>query len=112
MALMVDGKEIPTDEKGYLLNTADWNERVAEAIAAAEGLELTQEHWDLINWLRDEYFNNNQNQPNTRAMVKEMSQRWGRKISAKDLYALFPRDPSKQGPRVAGLPETRRKGGY
>jgi tRNA 2-thiouridine synthesizing protein E len=45
-------------------------------------------------------------------MVKEMSKRWGRKIAAKDLYALFPLDPSKQGPRIAGLPETKRKGGY
>ncbi|HHC72693.1 MAG TPA: TusE/DsrC/DsvC family sulfur relay protein [Thiotrichales bacterium] len=112
MAYEVDGKTIECDERGYLVNQADWNEKVAEAIAAEQGLELTEKHWDLINYLRDEYFNNNQNQPNTRNILKAMSAKWGVKLSQKDLYDLFPRDPSKQGPMVAGLPETRRKGGY
>jgi tRNA 2-thiouridine synthesizing protein E len=66
----------------------------------------------LINFLREEYFNNNQNQPNTRNIVKAMSDKWGQKLAQKDVYELFPLDPSKQGGRIAGLPESRRKGGY
>ncbi|MGD8939868.1 MAG: TusE/DsrC/DsvC family sulfur relay protein, partial [Gammaproteobacteria bacterium] len=73
---------------------------------------LTDKHWDLIKFLRDEYFNNNQNQPNTRNIVKAMSDKWGQKLGQKDVYELFPLDPSKQGGRIAGLPESRRKGGY
>ncbi len=45
-------------------------------------------------------------------MIKQMSDQWGSKIKSKDLYDLFPGDPSKQGGRLAGVPESRRKGGY
>lgn len=113
MSLEVDGKTIETNPNGYLVELSDWNETVAQAIAAKEGVEMTQRHWDLINYLRDEYFNNNENQPNTRNIVKAMQQLWGDKsVDAKTVYDLFPLDPSKQGGRIAGLPESRRKGGY
>ncbi len=113
MALEVDGRTIEMTAPGFLVNQEDWNERVAEAIAASEGIELTQRHWDVLNYLRDEYFNNAGSQPNTRSMVKGMQERWGdQKVSANSLYQLFPLDPSKQAGRIAGLPESRRKGGY
>jgi tRNA 2-thiouridine synthesizing protein E len=113
MSLEVDGVTIETNPNGYLLELSDWSEKVAEVIAAKEGIELTQRHWDLIHYLRDEYLNNNENQPNTRTIVKAMQQLWDdRKVDAKTVYDLFPLDPSKQGGRVAGLPESRRKGGY
>ena len=112
MGFMFKGKEIPTDERGYLLNTADWSEELAEAMAEAEGIKLTEKHWDIINYLRDEYFNNNGNQPNTRTIIKAMSEKWGEKVKQKDVYELFPLDPSKQAGRIAGLPESKRKGGY
>ncbi|TNF84896.1 MAG: TusE/DsrC/DsvC family sulfur relay protein [Gammaproteobacteria bacterium] len=112
MTFEVEGRTIETDKNGYLVNVDDWDEKVAEAIAAEEGVELTQEHWDLMNYLRDEYINSHGNQPNTRTIVKAMSAKWGRSLGQKDVYALFPKDPSKQGARIAGLPESRRKGGY
>jgi tRNA 2-thiouridine synthesizing protein E len=112
MAYEVNGKTIETDANGYLVNIEDWSEDVASHIAAQEGIDLTQEHWDLLKYLRDEYLNNNQNQPNTRNIVKAMSAKWGRNLAQKDIYDLFPKDPSKQGGRIAGLPESRRKGGY
>lgn len=107
-----EGKSIETNDSGYLLNAEDWSKDLAKAMAAAESLDLTDRHWDLINYLREEYFENRQNQPNTRAIGKAMSAEWGEKISQKDLYELFPGDPSKQGGRIAGLAESRRKGGY
>lgn len=112
MSLTVDGKEIETTPMGFLVNLEDWNESVAQVIAADEGVEMTEKHWDIVNYLRDEFINNAGNQPNTRTMVKAMGAKWGEKINAKDLYALFPGDPSKQGGRIGGLPESRRKGGY
>ena len=85
---------------------------LAEHIARLEHIELGQRHWDVIDYLRDEYFNNNQSTPNTRTILKAMSERWGEKAEQKTLYDLFPLDPSKQGGRIAGLPESKRKGGY
>ncbi|MEZ5840092.1 MAG: TusE/DsrC/DsvC family sulfur relay protein [Hyphomicrobiales bacterium] len=112
MAIEFNGQEIATTANGYLENLEDWSEDLATQLAAAEGITLTERHWDLMNYLRDEYINNAQNQPNTRAIIKAMTDKWGGKIAQKDLYDLFPLDPSKQGGRIAGLPESRRKGGY
>ncbi|WP_455221540.1 TusE/DsrC/DsvC family sulfur relay protein [Kaarinaea lacus] len=112
MAIEVNGKTIETDANGYLTNVEDWNEDVAKAMAENEGISLSEKHWDLLNYLRDEYINNGGNQPNTRNIVKAMSAKWNEKLAQKDVYELFPKDPSKQGGRIAGLPESRRKGGY
>ena len=112
MSYEVGGKTIEANENGYMLNVEEWTEEVGKHIAEIEGVELTDKHWDLINFLRDEFINNGGNQPNTRNIVKAMGDKWGEKIGQKDLYELFPKDPSKQGGRIAGLPESRRKGGY
>ena len=105
--------QLAQTENGYLADTADWNKDIAGEIAAAEGIaELTQRHWDLLDYLREEYLNNSGHQPNERHMIKAMSELWGEKIAAKDLYDLFPMQPSKQATKIAGLPETKRKGGY
>lgn len=99
---------------GYLVNMEDWNEDVAKELAEKEGIVLTQKAWDIINYLRDEYFNNNGNQPNERNMVKHFKDIWTdeEKVDAKSLYAHFPMGPAKQAGKIAGLPETKRKGGY
>jgi tRNA 2-thiouridine synthesizing protein E len=113
MALEVEGKTIETTPTGFLVNQEDWNEQIAEAMAASEGIELTQRHWDVINHLRDQFFNHGGNQPNTRTLVKGMQEVWSdEQVTANSLYQLFPLDPSKQAGRIAGLPESRRKGGY
>lgn len=112
MAVEIDGKTLDTTETGYLVNVDDWNEQVAEQLAAREGMELTQAHWDVLHYLRDEYINNNSNQPNNRSIIKDMSARWGHKVSNKEMFDLFPGNPSKQAGLIAGLPESRRKGGY
>ena len=112
MAIEFEGKTIETDGNGYLADHTSWSEGLARFVASEEHIELGDKHWDLINFLRDEYFNNGQKQPNTRTILKAMSAEWGEKIKQKDLYDLFPGDPSKQGGRIAGLPESRRKGGY
>lgn len=112
MAIEFEGKTIETTPTGYLVNHEDWTKELGEYIAKEEGVELTEKHWNLIDYLRDEYINNAGNQPNTRNIIKAMGAIWGGKPSQKDLYELFPKDPSKQGGRIAGLPESRRKGGY
>ena len=112
MAFEFNGTEYETNDNGHLVNHEDWSEDMAKAMAAADGIELTDKHWDLINFLRDAYFNGGGVHPNTRAIVKAMSKEWGEKQSQRDVYELFPGDPSKQGGKIAGLPESRRKGGY
>jgi TusE/DsrC/DsvC family sulfur relay protein len=112
MIYQFDGREIETTATGHLIDQSDWSRELAEHIANLEKIELSPRHWDVIDYLRDEYLNNNQNTPNTRAILKAMSERWDEKIDQKALYDLFPLDPSKQGGRIAGLQESKRKGGY
>lgn len=113
MAYAANGKTIEATESGFLVSQDEWDKEVAEAIAAAEGLALTPDHWDVIEYLRDAYFNNNGEQPNNRAILKAMEEKWaGRKVDNKTLFDLFPGNPSKQAGKIAGLPESMRKGGY
>ena len=112
MAYEFEGRQIETTAGGYLTDMADWSPELAAHIAASEQIELTPRHWDVMNYLREEYRDNNQTQPNTRTIMKAMSDHWGEKVEQRDLYDLFPLDPSKQAGRIAGLPESRRKGGY
>lgn len=112
MALEVNGKTIELDSNGNLVDPTQWDEEVAKKLAEIEGIELTQDHFDVLAYLREEYFDNNGSQPMERVILKEMSKRWGKKLSSKDMYNLFPLAPSKQGNRVAGLPHVNRKGGY
>lgn len=114
MTLEINGKTIELTEAGYLVDLNDWDQEVAQHLATEDGIgELTAQHWDVLNYLRDEYINNNGNQPMERAILKAMAEKWdNKKLSSKDLYNLFPRAPSKQGLKLAGLPATNRKGGY
>ena len=103
MAYEVNGKVLEATENGYLVSQDDWNKDVAEAIAAAEGLTLTQDHWDVIEYLRDAYFNHNGEQPNNRAILKAMQDKWaGRKVDNKTLFDLLPGQPLQAGGQDRG----------
>jgi tRNA 2-thiouridine synthesizing protein E len=103
---------IEMTENGHLAKIEVWTEKIAREIAVAGCIaELSDCHWNLINFLRDAYINNSANQPNERNMVKAMSSMWDAKASIGELYELFPKQPSKQAASIAGLPESRRKGG-
>lgn len=113
MEYHVNGKTLEATEAGFLVSTDDWDNEVASAIAAAQGIELTPDHWDVIGYLREAYFDRNGEQPNNRAILKAMQEKWpGRAVDNKTIFDLFPGNPSKQAGMIAGLPESMRKGGY
>lgn len=105
MALEVNGQTIATDEEGYLENLADWNEDIAKAMAEAEDVTLSDEHWEIINFLR-EYYEEYQIAPAVRVLTKAVGKRLGKdKGNSKYLYSLFPYGPGKQACKYAGLPK-------
>jgi len=112
MAYELDGKTIEATENGYLVDANDWTEDLIAVIAAADDLELTERHIDVVKYLRDEHVNNAGNEPNERNILKAMGKLWGEKVSSKTMYEMFPGMPSKQGRKFAGLPQSTRKGGY
>lgn len=109
MTYMVDGVEFPTDAEGYLLEPS-FADPVVEAIAAADGIALTPEHWEVIRYLRGEYQTHGHT-PNFRNMLKGF-QAIQPVADSKYLYDLFPLGPAKQGAKIAGLPQPYGKGGY
>lgn len=105
MAVEVDGKTIETDEEGYLVNLADWSEGVAKIFAEQDEVELTESHWEVINFLR-EYYDEYQIAPAVRVLTKAIGKKLGpEKGNSKYLYELFPYGPAKQACRFAGLPK-------
>ncbi len=106
--LVVDGKDILTDSEGYIVNLDQWSEDFVRAQAAAEGLSLTNEHWEVVNFLR-EYWHKHGVQCEVRKIVKNFKKSWGEeKGNSSYLHRIFPRGgPQKQGNRLAGLMRTK-----
>ena len=109
MPYTVEGEELATDEQGYLLEP-DWRDETVRVIAAAEQIELTDDHWKVVAYLRDEYREHGHT-PNFRNLLKGLADILPG-CDSKSLYDLFPVGPAKQGAKVAGLPQPLGKGGY
>ncbi len=103
-------ESVERTDNGYLVNINDWNEEIAAEIFAEEGIDPTQEHWDVVKYVRQETLNGDE--PNERSIMKAMGKIWGRKVSSKEMYEMFPGMPSKQGLKIGGCPQSTRKGGY
>lgn len=100
-----NGNQIATDPQGYLLNVSDWSPELAPVIAAGEEIELTEAHWEVVNFVRNFYLEFNTS-PAIRVLVKAIGQAMGPdKGNSKYLYTLFPVGPAKQATKIAGLPK-------
>ncbi|MCW8933846.1 MAG: TusE/DsrC/DsvC family sulfur relay protein [Gammaproteobacteria bacterium] len=99
-----NGKSITVYTSGNLVNLEDWNEEMAGVLAEKEGIQLTDEHWVVINFLRKFYFQYGV-APMVKILIKHMTDELGATIVNKErMYELFPGGPAKQGSRIAGLP--------
>ncbi|MEA4902752.1 TusE/DsrC/DsvC family sulfur relay protein [Desulfitobacterium sp.] len=97
--LMVNGIGYELDEDGFLEDASAWNEDVAKALAPNEDVpELTEEHWKVINYLRDYY-----DQFGVAPMVRKLLKDTG--YDQKTIYELFPTGPGKGACKIAGLPK-------
>lgn len=104
---MVDiaGKSVEVDEEGYLVNLADWDENVAAYLAQEEKVDMSENHWEVVNFLR-EYYSEYQIAPAIRVLTKAIAKKLGPdKGNNKYLYELFPYGPAKQACKIAGLPK-------
>lgn len=103
--ISVNGINLETDNSGYLLDSKQWNEDIARAIAVQEQLELTDAHWEVIYFVRDFYQEYNTS-PAIRMLVKAMAEKLGAdKGNSRYLQRLFPEGPAKQATKLAGLPK-------
>jgi tRNA 2-thiouridine synthesizing protein E len=93
------------DKEGFLRKLSDWNPTVAEQISAAEGVELTPAHWEILGLLRA-YYREFDSSPAMRPLVKYCALKLGaEKGRSIYLLSLFPGSPAKIGSKIAGLPK-------
>lgn len=105
MGYMFNGNEVEHDEEGYLTDLADWNPELALLIAQSEELEMNDERWEVVNFLRD-YYEEYQVAPAIRVLTKALAKKMGPDKGNNDyLYELFPYGPAKQACKIAGLPK-------
>ena len=104
-SITFDNKQIATDKAGYLLNVDDWEPNLANLIAANEQIEMTDERWQVVTFVREFYLEFNTS-PAIRALVKAMAKKYGPdKGNSRYLYRLFPKGPAKIATKIAGLPK-------
>ena len=93
------GIQIEVDEDGFIQNPDKWSEELAAAIAKTEEVDdLTEDHWKVINYLR-EYFQEFGIAPMIRKLCKDTG------FQLKYIYELFPSGPAKGACKIAGLPK-------
>ena len=105
MAYECNGVTVETDEEGYITDISLWSRELAIQIAKEEDIEMDDDHWEVVNFLRN-YYEEYQIAPAVRVLTKAIKKTLGAdKGNSKYLYELFPYGPAKQACKIAGLPK-------
>ena len=103
--LTINEKAIALDKDGYLINLNDWSAEVAQALAAQSDIELSPEHWEILEVLRS-FYQEYQLSPATRPLIKYTALKLGpEKGNSLHLNRLFNGTPAKLAAKLAGLPK-------
>ena len=96
--------DLERTENGYLCNPNDWDIAIAIALAKLDGIELSDDHFQCLNVLRDFYVQY-QRSPATRIYIKQLKQVMG-ETRGNSLYflSLFPKGLG-QAAKIAGIPK-------
>jgi TusE/DsrC/DsvC family sulfur relay protein len=98
MTLIADAP-VDVDAEGFMTNPGQWNEQIAQSIAAENGIpELTDRHWLVVTFMRERYLASG-TAPSIRALGKESD------VPVKELYQLFPKGPAKLAAKIGGIPK-------
>jgi TusE/DsrC/DsvC family sulfur relay protein len=97
----ITGVEVGLDDDGFFQDPTQWTEAMAPPLAAEAGIdELTDRHWQVIRFMRQEYF-----EKGTGPTVRVLGKTSG--VPVKELYQLFPKGPAKMAAKIAGIPKPR-----
>jgi tRNA 2-thiouridine synthesizing protein E len=97
----ISGVEVQLDDEGFFEDPTQWTEAMASQLAADAGIdELSDRHWQVIRFMRQEYFDKGTG-PTVRVLGKTSG------VSVKELYQLFPKGPAKMAAKIAGIPKPR-----
>ncbi len=89
--------QIDLNEERYLTDSSQWNEEVAAEFAKEEGIELTEKHFEVLNFLRQKH------EEGVDITIRKVGK--SGIVDIKGFYALFPKKPLKKSSRIAGIPK-------
>lgn len=92
--------DVRRDDEGYLIDPADWTEDVARALAQAEGIDLGEEHWEVIGFMRD-FLRRKTLTPDARHVIRHLKET--RAAPRNRLFELFPYGYVQQACKIAGM---------
>lgn len=94
----IDGHDIHVDDEGFMTEYGEWDETLGKALAAQIGIDMTDDHWKAIRFLREDFASQGET-----PTLRRVSTVGG--IPTKQLFVLFPQKPAKKMAYVAGLPK-------
>ena len=94
----VNGQDIHVNDEGFLTDPAEWDDALGTALAAQIGIEMTDQHWEAIRFLRKDF-----QETGETPTLRRVSTVGG--IPLKKLFVMFPQKPAKKMAYVAGLPK-------
>ena len=89
--------QVTVNEEGYLQDFSQWTKEVGNEIAKEQNIEMTDKHWDVIDYIHDKY--RNEEALSIRGIKKSGV------INVKEFYSLFPAGPLKKATMIAGIPK-------
>mgnify|MGYP001599265435 CR=1 FL=1 len=97
METTLAGHQVQLDEQGYMKDLNEWSKEVAQAIAEEESIELTEDHWPVLEYLQDQF------KQDVALTIRKVGK--SGVVDIKGFYALFPGGPLKKASRIAGIPK-------
>lgn len=101
--IIKDAHLLETDPEGNLFDLEHWSPLVAQQLAKAEGIVLSDEHWEIIIYVRERYRHHGM-AGSARELLRKLEEKFCDGRGRKGLYELFPAGPVSQASRIAGLP--------
>jgi TusE/DsrC/DsvC family sulfur relay protein len=91
------GQSVEVNDEGYMADASQWNREIAAEMAKEERIELTEKHYEVLEFLR------NANEKGETLTIRRVGKSGITDI--KGLYQLFPGGPLKFSSKFAGIPK-------
>ena len=92
------GNDVTVDTEGFMTEYDEWTEDIGSFLASQIGIELTDRHWEVIRFMRQDYV-----EQGTSPTLRRVSAVGG--VPTKELFTLFPKKPAKKMAYIAGVPK-------
>ena len=93
----IAGQTVEVNDEGYMVDASQWTKEIAAEMAKDEGIELTDKHYEVLEFLR------NANEKGETLTIRRVGK--SGIVDIKGLYKLFPGGPLKYSSKFAGIPK-------